>query len=149
MPSLAVPIPVAVRMSGTADFGAGLAAVGTAAGRGAILGLGLGVCVAVLGGALRRVRFAIAGDELDPQPAEDVIDDALGVRDFRVRRPAGRLEPRVRELVDKDPQRHAVLQAERRLVPIVSIRPPIVLPSLAIVMNSSPGEPSSNRPTVM
>ena len=34
-------------------------------------------------------------------------------------------------------------------VSIVSIRPPIVLPSLAIVMNNSPGTPSSNRPTVI
>ena len=34
-------------------------------------------------------------------------------------------------------------------VPKQSIRPPIVLPSLAMVMNSSPGRPSGYRPTVM
>src|SRR5262249_16247530 len=34
-------------------------------------------------------------------------------------------------------------------VPIVSISPPIVLPSLAMVMKSSPGLPSSKSPTVM
>ena len=34
-------------------------------------------------------------------------------------------------------------------VPKQSIKPPMVLPSLAMVMNSSPGRPSSYRPTVM
>ena len=33
--------------------------------------------------------------------------------------------------------------------PTVSMSPPIVLPSFCIWMNSSPGWPSSNMPTVM
>ena len=33
-------------------------------------------------------------------------------------------------------------------VPMQSIKPPIVEPSFAMVMNSSPGRPSSNKPTV-
>jgi hypothetical protein len=34
-------------------------------------------------------------------------------------------------------------------VPRLSIKPPMVEPSLAIVMNNSPGWLSSNNPTVM
>ncbi len=34
-------------------------------------------------------------------------------------------------------------------VPTVSIKPPMVLPSFDIVMKSSPGWPSSYKPTVM
>ena len=89
--------------------------------------------------ALGRVGFAVAGNELDPQPAEDVIDDALGVRDFRVGGPARRLEARVGELVDKDPSGTPYCRPSDVRVPMVSISPPIVLPSLAMVMNSSPG----------
>ena len=45
---------------------------------------------------------------------------------------------------------HAAWRASTETsVAMVSIRPPVVEPSLAMVMKTSPGEPSSYRPTVM
>ena len=63
----------------------------------------------------------------------------LAMRNVGVLGVPHRFEARVRKLVDEHFQRHAVLQAHRDAVPMVSIRPPMVLPSLAMVMNSSPG----------
>ena len=50
----------------------------------------------------------------DPQgePAEDVVDDRMGVADL-VRRPARRLEAGQGEAVDVGRERHGALQAER------------------------------------
>ena len=78
--------------------------------RGAALGTGSS---SARGGPLGGVGLAVAGDELHAQPAEDVVGDALGDRDVRVLGEPGRLEPAMRELVDEDLQRHAVLQADR------------------------------------
>ena len=57
--------------------------------------------------------LAIAGQERDAQPAEDVIDDALGDADVGILGVPHRLEAGVRELVHVHFQRHAVLQAHR------------------------------------
>ena len=62
------------------------------------------------------VRLAEARQELDAQPAEDVIHDALGDLDVRVLREAHRLEAGVRKLV------YINLQAARRIAG--SLRPP-------------------------
>src|SRR3990170_1992021 len=56
-----------------------------------------------------RPYGALGGEELQLQPAEDVVDDAGGLGDLRVGRKAGRLEVDALELVDQGPQRHAVL----------------------------------------
>ena len=71
--------------------------------------------------ALGRVGFAVAGDELDAEPAEDVIDEALGVRDVRVLRVARRLEAGVRELVHED------LAAARRIAGSSDVSVPMVV----------------------
>lgn len=49
-----------------------------------------------------------------PEEPEDVVDDALGVRNVGVAGPAGGLEASVAELVDQGIERHTVLQGERR-----------------------------------
>ena len=74
-----------------------------------------GVCAA---GDLRRlgtarcIQLAVALDELHPEPAEDVVDQALRERDVRVGRHAHRLEALVGELVDDALDRHAVLERQ-------------------------------------
>ncbi len=64
-------------------------------------------------GALRCVGFAVPFDELHPEPAEDVIDQALGKRDVPVGGHARGLEALVGELFDQAFERHAVLQRDR------------------------------------
>ncbi len=59
------------------------------------------------------VRFAVAGQEGDAHPAEDVIDHALGDANVGVLGVPHRLEAGVRELIHEHFQRHAVLQAHR------------------------------------
>ena len=52
-------------------------------------------------------------EEGDAEPAEDVIDHALGDADVGVRRVAHRLEAGVRELLHEHVERHAVLEIDR------------------------------------
>ena len=60
--------------------------------------------------AIDRNRFAVAGNELQRQPAEHVVGDGGGVADFGIFGEAARLEPLMREFTDEGFQRHAVLQ---------------------------------------
>ena len=56
---------------------------------------------------------SVAGDEFHRQPAEDVIDQALGHGDFGIAGHAAGLEADVLELADQRFDRHAILQADR------------------------------------
>ncbi len=62
--------------------------------------------------ALGGVGGAVAGDEFHRQPAEDVIDQALGDGDFGVAGHAAGLEADVLEFSDQGFDGHAVLQAD-------------------------------------
>ena len=73
-----------------------------------------GACGGAFFSALGGVGGAVAGDELHRQPAEDVVDQALGDRDFGVAGHAAGFEADVLELADERFDRHAVLQADAR-----------------------------------
>src|SRR5690242_311027 len=70
-----------------------------------------------LGGAQGR-GFAGFGngvfvaEEFGAEPAEDIVDDRFRVGDLLVTGPAARLEADVREFIDQELQRDAVLQIE-------------------------------------
>lgn len=51
--------------------------------------------------------------KLQVQPTKDVVHDGVGISDFRIASPAGWLKPSVGKLLAKQPQRHAMLQADR------------------------------------
>ena len=76
--------------------------------------LAIAVTVTIVAVEPRAIRFAETWNELHAQPAEDVVNNRLRVRNIWILRPATRLESTVRELVDKDLHRHSVLQAHRR-----------------------------------
>src|ERR1035437_5022019 len=61
-------------------------------------------------GARDVQAFAVAGNELQSQPAENVIGDGRGVADLRVFGETARLKTLVRELAGERIQRHAVLK---------------------------------------
>src|SRR6516162_10014013 len=58
-------------------------------------------------------RLLLAFEELDVEPAEDIVHDRFGEPDVAVRRPAAGLETRVRELFAQQLQRYTVLQRHR------------------------------------
>ena len=91
----------------------------------------------------------VAGNEFAADPAPDVVDDRLGVANFRIAGVAGRFETRIHEFVDR------ARAAARRTAGAIetdnakaSMMPESVDPSLAILMKISPGVPSSYIPTV-
>src|SRR6266705_2680005 len=57
-------------------------------------------------------RLGVFRQELEGQPAEDIIHQRLGVADVAVRRPAAGLEARVAELVAQHLERNAILQRQ-------------------------------------
>src|SRR5712692_5234576 len=58
------------------------------------------------------LRQVIGGDEPPTQPARDVVEHRLGVRDGRVAGVTRGLEARIDELVHQRLERHAILQAD-------------------------------------
>jgi hypothetical protein len=84
----------------------------------------------------------LPGKETQLEPAEDVVHDRLGKADVGIAGPAARLEACVGELFAEQLQRDAMLQRDRDVARAkLSISPETVEPSLAMVMNSSPGSP--------
>ena len=97
--------PILARLAGSPAFLA--ASLGSASASSAA-GVAAGASSAAV-----ALGLAIAGQERDAQPAEDVVDNALGDADVGVLGVPHRLEAGVRELVHIHFQRHAVLQAHR------------------------------------
>ena len=67
--------------------------------------------------SLRRVRFSKTWQELNTKPAENIVDNTLGIGNVWIRRPTTRLKPRMRELFDQDFQGNAILKTHRGFGP--------------------------------